>query len=99
VEVVAGGRGEGDGLEQLAGPVALALQETKGADGQQMGLSVNGVYPQSNHLVGIVRISSMDLGILYFQTNRDGGKFRCKMMIHRLSLIIDYYVVVVFVKY
>ena len=36
VEVVAGGRGEGDGLEQLAGPVALALQETKGADGQQM---------------------------------------------------------------
>jgi len=38
VEVVAGGRGEGDGLEQLAGPVALALQETKGADGQQMGM-------------------------------------------------------------
>ena len=34
-----------------------------------------------------------------FDPSPDGGKFRCKMMIHRLSLMIDYYVVVVFVKY
>ncbi|CAL1142653.1 unnamed protein product [Cladocopium goreaui] len=40
VEVVAGGRGEGDGLEQLAGPVALALQETKGKSADTVAIVV-----------------------------------------------------------
>eukprot|EP00435_Cladocopium_sp_Y103_P017206 s2255_g4.t1 len=39
-EVVAGGRGEGDGLEQLAGPMALALQETKGKSADTVAIVV-----------------------------------------------------------